>query len=108
MSADSDLVGVAALAQNAPRHTEAGGVYFHLPRISFPSCGQVVSTEGLLCVTPQGSYPTRLMLAARAPKPGNWFLHQALARNWHWLSVSGILADRAPVEILAEHLEMYR
>jgi hypothetical protein len=67
-----------------------------------------MTTEALLCVTPHGGYPTRLMLANRAPKLGNWFVHQALARNWHWMSVNGILADRAPIEILAEHLEMYR
>ena len=108
MSTDAGLLGLAAIAPDATHHTEAGGVYFHLPRITFPSCGRVMTTEALLCVTPHGGYPTRLMLAIRAPKAGNWFPHQALARNWHWLSVSGIMADRAPVEILAEHLEMYR
>jgi hypothetical protein len=48
------------------------------------------------------------MLAVRAPKPGTWTTHQVLARNWQALSVGGITADRAPVEILAEHLDMFR
>jgi hypothetical protein len=108
MTGDTDLAGLAALAPNATRHTEAGSVFYYLPRISFRSCGQIMTTEALLCTTPHAGYPTRLMLANRAPKHGNWFTHQALARNWHWLSVSGIAADRPSVEILAEHLEMYR
>lgn len=107
-AADADVVGLGAIAPGATRHAEAGMIYFRLPRISFLSCGQTLTREGLLCMTAHGGYPTRLMLSSPAPKPGNWFLHQALARNWHWLSVSGILADRPPVEVLAEHLGMYR
>jgi hypothetical protein len=107
-AADPDIAGLAALAPGATRHTEAGITYFHLLGICFPSCGQMLKREALLCVTPHGGYPTRLMLLGRGPKAGNWFGHHALARNWEWLAVSGIMADRPAVEGLAEHLEMYR
>ncbi len=105
---DPDIAGLAGLAPGVTRHAEAGITYFHLPGICFPSSGQTLRREALLCVTPHGGYPTRLMLSARVPKAGNWFVHHAIARNWEWLSVSGIMADRPAVEILAEHLEMYR
>lgn len=103
-----DLVGLGMITPNPTRHSEAGIAYFHLPRVTFPAGGQLHTREALLCVTPHAGYPTRLLLSAPAPKPGNWFIHQALARTWHWLSVSGIAADRPAVEVLAEHLEMYR
>lgn len=105
---DPDIAGLAGLAPGVTRHAEAGITYFHLPGICFPSSGQTLRREALLCVTPHGGYPTRLMLSARVPKAGNWLVHHAIARNWEWLSVSGIMADRPAVEILAEHLEMYR
>jgi hypothetical protein len=104
----NELAGLGALAPGASRHTEAGSVYFHLPSVTFISCGQTLKREALLCMTSNGAYPTRLMLSSPAPKPGNWFLQQALAKTWHYLSVSGIMADHAPVEVLMEHLEMYR
>lgn len=106
--ADPEIAGLAALAPGATRHTEAGITYYHLPTISFSSCGQIHKREALLCITPHGGYPTRLMLSARAPKDGKWSVHHALARNWEWLSVRGITADRPAVEVLAEHLDMYR
>ena len=106
--ADPNIAGLAVLAPGVTRHTEAGFTYFHLPNIYFQSCGQMLKREALLCTTPNGVYPTRLMLSERAPKTGNWFVHHTLARSWQWLSVRGIMMDRPAVEVLAEHLEMYR
>jgi len=103
---ESDLAGLALVCDNPTCCAEAGNVYYHLPQVKFECCGQAFEREALLCVSAYGGYPSRLLLSNVVPKQGNWFIQQVLARNWHSLSISGIVADRPAIEILAEHLRM--
>jgi hypothetical protein len=90
---------------------EVGDVpYVFLPRLKLPPGNSPVEVDGLLRLAsgPDG-YQTRLLLAHAYPSHGqNWTVHTLFGKTWHTPSFNGVPADLRPIEVLCNHLAVYR
>lgn len=96
------------LCPGAQEMTEAGNRYIFLPKLNVPGVGEL---DGLL--RPQQAagdgYVTRLFLSAPVPSKGqNWQAHRILDRTWHTCSWNNVPASYRLIQILINHLRVFR
>jgi|SRR5215471_5368972 len=103
------LAELSALCSEVKELSEGGRTFIYIPKLRFPSGGQLVEVEALLCPQEHNGYATRLFLSQGVPGRGaNWSSHHILGRTWYTWSWNGISAQLRPAEILAEHLRALR
>lgn len=96
------------VCEGAKEIREGGQVYIHLPALKLPDGCNLKEVEALLCLSPHGSYPTRLFLAQPAGRGANPSTHCILGRTWHTWSWNHVPNSLRPIEVLAEHLRGLR
>lgn len=106
---EGQLENLTPLCQGTEAMAEGGITYVYLPGLRInQNDGTVIVRDALLCPMGRDGYTTRLFLSESIPGKGqNWTQHRILNRTWHTCSVQGIPPGRL-VEVLAEHLVMFR
>jgi hypothetical protein len=88
--------------------TESGQTFVDLPGLKIASGDQVLTRDALLTLQGHSGYPSRLFLSQQIPGRGaNWTVHTVLGRTWHTPSWGSVQPTR-PVEMLLQHLKVYK
>ena len=110
MTVPSDFADLERVSPGATRMESSGVTYVHLPRLRMPAAVGGCVVEALLRPgTGPDGYTTRLFLSAPFPQRGqNWTVHNLFGKAWHTPSFNNVPSDAPLIEILANHLAMYK
>jgi hypothetical protein len=99
---------VQQLCPGAAAMTEGGQDFIFLPALKVPVGQETLLRDGLLTLQGHSGYVSRLFLSELiAGRGANWTMHTVLGRSWHTPSWRDVPLGR-PVEMLLQHLKVYR
>jgi hypothetical protein len=114
IATDTRLNSLSGMIPDAEIKTDGGREYVYLPQLSFHVGTTAKEMDALLCLTPEGSYLTRLFLADAIPERPN--VHGAswipprmiLGRTWHTWSWQDVPASLPLIQVVLAHLKALR
>lgn len=108
------MVAAEALAElrdacpKAASMSEGEHEFIDLPSLTIHVGDKTVVRDALLSLKAHTGYTSRLYLSAPIEGRGNnWTTHTVLGRTWHTPSWNNVMPGR-PVEMLLQHLKVYR
>ena len=102
------LQEMRGVCPGASAKTEGGQEFIDLPALSIRVGEKSEIRDALLTMQSHGGYVSRLFLSSPIAGRGqNWTIHTVLGRPWHTPSWQHVTPGR-PIEMLSEHLKVYR
>lgn len=107
---DKELTKLRQLCPKAELWTEGGRHIVFLPGVEFPVNGTRVTCDLLLWPFTREGYLSRLFLSVQvaAPRAKNWNVFNIQGRKWHACSWQGVPNTLPWIEILANHLGVFK
>lgn len=103
---EEQLVALRDLCDEVRVVTDGQYTLVLLTALRFPSDGQTLTMDALLCPQQHENYATRLFLERALPSKGaNWKPHSFIGRPWHTFSWQNVGPELSLREILFAHLD---
>lgn len=102
------LAELRQVCPGATLKTEAGLGFVDLPGLKIAVGNEIAVRNALLTLQAHSNYASRLFLSQPIPGRGsNWTTHTVLGRSWYTPSWKDVAPGR-PIEMLLQHLKVYR